>query len=112
MAAKFELKDASGGKFTFNLKAGNGEVILTGQTYTTKEAANNGIESVRKNAPFEDRYERRESKSGQPYFVLKAANQQIIGNSEMYSGKSAMENGIASVQKNGPGAKLDDLTGE
>jgi uncharacterized protein YegP (UPF0339 family) len=36
------------------------------------------------------------------YFVLKASNGQIIGNSEMYASKAGMENGIESVKKNGP----------
>ncbi|MHB1108229.1 MAG: YegP family protein, partial [Lutibacter sp.] len=45
-------------------------------------------------------------KSGQPYFNLKATNGQIIGNSEMYSSESGMENGIASVKKNAPEAEV------
>jgi uncharacterized protein YegP (UPF0339 family) len=50
MAGKFEIKSTSNGQFRFNLKAGNGEIIATSETYTTKDAAKNGIESVRKNA--------------------------------------------------------------
>ena len=33
MPGKFEIKTASNGKFFFNLKAANGEVILTSQQY-------------------------------------------------------------------------------
>ena len=110
MAAKYDLKKSSNGKFMFNLKAGNGQVILTSEMYEAKSGAENGIESVRKNGPEEKRFERRESKKGEPYFVLKAANGQVIGRSEMYSSSSAMENGIASVKKNAKGAKLDDQT--
>ena len=47
---KFVLKETETG-FRFNLKAGNGEVIATSQIYKTKAAAENGIESVKKNAP-------------------------------------------------------------
>ena len=50
MAAKFELKAAQGGKFVFNLKATNGQVILSSEIYESKKAAEKGIESVRKNA--------------------------------------------------------------
>ncbi len=50
MAAKFELKKTSSGQFRFNLKAGNGEIIATSESYTTKSGALNGIESVKKNA--------------------------------------------------------------
>jgi uncharacterized protein YegP (UPF0339 family) len=50
VAGKFELyKDASG-KFRFRLKAGNGQIIATGEAYESKAAALNGIESVKSNA--------------------------------------------------------------
>lgn len=51
MAAKFVLKKGSSGKFHFNLLATNGQVIATSETYESKPAAMNGIESVKKNAP-------------------------------------------------------------
>jgi hypothetical protein len=50
MAAKFVLSKTSNGQFRFNLKAGNGEIIATSESYTTKAAALGGIESVKKNA--------------------------------------------------------------
>lgn len=99
MPAKFQLKPSGEDKFMFNLVAGNGEVILTSESYTSKANAMRGIESVKKNAPNNERYERRTSEDGDPYFVLKAANKEIIGTSEMYSSKDAMEQGINSVQK-------------
>lgn len=49
--AKFELKKAKNGQFHFNLKAGNGQIIATSEMYTSKAAALNGIESIKKNAP-------------------------------------------------------------
>jgi hypothetical protein len=85
-------------------------VILTSERYTTKGSAKNGIDSVKTNAPLDDQYERLTSKSDQPYFTLKAANNEVIGRSEMYSSTGAMENGIASVQKNAPVAPVKDLT--
>jgi uncharacterized protein YegP (UPF0339 family) len=94
----------------FNLKAGNGEVILTSELYSEKSSATAGIESVKANAADDARYERKTSKNGQAYFVHKASNGQTIGKSEMYSSVSAMENGIQSVKKNGPGAGIDDNT--
>ena len=110
MAGKFELKKSSDGQFMFNLKAGNGEIILTSERYKAKASANTGIKSVQTNAPQDHRFERRTSKSNEPYFVLKAANHEIIGTSEMYSSKSAMENGIRSVKDNAPTAVTADLT--
>jgi uncharacterized protein len=63
----------------FNLKAGNGERILTSERYKTKASAETGIASVKANAPDNARYDRRTSASAQPYFVLKAKNGEIIG---------------------------------
>ena len=110
MAASFDLKVTPSGKFMFNLKAGNGQIILTSELYESKSAAENGIESVRKNAGDDNRYERKESKRGEPFFSLKAGNGQSIGKSEMYSGAAGMENGIESVKKNGPTAQVKDNT--
>ncbi len=51
MAAKFELYKDKKGEFRWRLVATNGQVIASGEGYTTKENARNGIESVKKNAP-------------------------------------------------------------
>jgi hypothetical protein len=110
MAGKFELKTAKNGKFHFNLKAGNGQIILSSEMYETKSAATNGIESVKKNATDEKRFERKTSKNDEPYFILKAGNGQEIGRSEMYSSATAMENGIQSVMKNAPDAPTEETT--
>jgi len=110
MAGKFELKKAKNEQFYFNLKASNGQIILKSEMYKAKTGAKNGIESVKKNSASDERYDRRKSKKGDSYFVLLAANNQVIGQSEMYSSASAMENGIKSVKTNGPDAGVDDLT--
>jgi uncharacterized protein YegP (UPF0339 family) len=108
MAGKFVLRKTDKGNFVFNLKASNGQVILSSQPYADKSGAMNGIASARKNAGKDASFERRTASNGQAYFVLKAANTQIIGQSEMYSAKATMERGILSVMKNAPGATLED----
>ncbi len=50
MAGKFEITVDKGGKYRFNLKASNGQVIATSQGYESKSSCLKGIESVRKNA--------------------------------------------------------------
>lgn len=105
---KFEIKTDKSGQFRFNLKAGNGQVILSSEAYTTKSACENGIESVRTNSQDDNRFDRRTAKDGSPFFNLKASNGQVIGASEMYSSTSAMENGIASIKKNAPDAAVED----
>lgn len=109
MAAEYEIKTAKSGQIHFNLKAGNGQIILSSEMYESKSAAENGIESVRKNSPDDGRYERKSSDKGFR-FNLKAGNGQVIGTSETYTSSAAMENGIESVKKNGPDAKIDDQT--
>ena len=110
MPGKFELYKDKAGEFRFRLKAGNGEIILASEGYKQKASAMNGIESVRKNAQHDARFERMEPSSGKPRFNLKASNGQVIGTSESYSSASARDNGIKSVMKNAPDAKLDDQT--
>ncbi len=101
MNGYYEIKQAKDGQFYFNLKAGNHEIILSSELYGTMAACDNGIASVQKNCQNDEMYERREAKNGKDYFVLKARNHQEIGRSEMYESKAAMENGIASVVRNG-----------
>ncbi len=110
MAGKFELKTAKDGQTYFSLKAGNGQTILASEMYKAKESALNGIESVKKNAADDGRYERKTSTNGKAYFVLKAANHQVIGQSEMYETEAARDNGIDSVKKHAPDATTEDLT--
>ena len=110
MKAAFEIKRATDGKFVFNLKAANDQVILTSQLYESKESAENGIASVKQNASLDERYEEKSSTDGLPYFVLRSANNQIIGRSQMYSSREAMHRGMASVKHNAPAAETTDLS--
>ena len=110
MAAKYEVRKTPTGKFRFDLKATNGQIILSSQNYTAKTSAQYGVGSVRRHCADDGCFERRTAKNGEVYFVLKARNGQIIGTSEMYKTKRAMENGIASVRRNGPDAAVVDAT--
>jgi uncharacterized protein YegP (UPF0339 family) len=106
MAAKFEIKAVANGKFMFNLKAGNGEVILTSQMDKSLAGAKRGVASVQRNAADAARFETKTAKNGEVYFVLKAKNAQVIGQSETYPTDAALKKGIASVQKNAVDAKI------
>lgn len=110
MAGKFEITTRKNGEFQFNLKAGNGQVILTSEGYGAKASALNGIESVKKNSPQDGRYERKTSSNGKWFFNLLATNGQVIGASEMYESEAGRENGIESVKKNAPDADTVDKT--
>jgi len=106
----FELyKSEKSGEFYFRLKAANGEIILSSEGYKRKASCRNGIASVKKNASDENNYIIKESKNGKHYFNLKAANSQVIGTSQMYKSASGIKGGIASVQKNAPKAKVEEV---
>ena len=47
----FEIQTNAADKWRFHLKAGNGEIIAVSQSYGSKESAESGIASVKKNAP-------------------------------------------------------------
>jgi len=105
---KFVITKRNNGEFQFNLKAGNGQTILTSEGYSSKAACLNGIESVKTNSQDDSKFDKRESSNGKQYFNLKASNGQIIGSSEMYESIAARDNGIASVKTNAPDATTDD----
>ena len=105
---KFVISKDNANQYRFNLKAGNGDILLRSEGYTTKPSCENGISSVRTNSQIDDRFERKEASSGSAYFNLKASNGQVIGTSEMYSSNSTRETGIALVKNNAPNAVLED----
>jgi uncharacterized protein len=107
---KFVIVKRSNGEFQFNLKAGNGEIILTSEGYTTKANCQTGIESVKRNSQDDTKYDRKTAKNGKFYFTLNATNGQTIGLSEMYDSESGRTNGIDSVKTNAIIAEIDDQT--
>ncbi|QQT26775.1 YegP family protein [Sphingobacterium spiritivorum] len=105
---KFILTTRTNGEYQFNLEATNGQVILTSEGYKTKASCQNGIASVKTNAPLDNRYDRKEAKNGKYYFNLKAGNGEIIGTSQMYANNAGRDNGIESVKTNAPAAEIID----
>ncbi len=119
--SKFVIRKAATG-FKFDLKADNGQVILSSEVYNTRAAALKGIASIRltaESANVEDRtgadckvlahpkFELYQDKAGQFRFRLKARNGKIIGVSEGYTGKAGCLNGIESVKTNAPLAETE-----
>jgi len=117
---KFVIRNVASG-VKFDLKATNGQIILTSEVYTSEAACRNGVQSIIKNAPnanVEDqtvagwenqthpKFELYEDKGGEYRFRLKARNGEIIGVSEGYTTKTSCENGIESVKKNAADAEI------
>jgi uncharacterized protein len=108
--AKFEVKKSpKDDQFYFHLKAGNGEITLSSEGYVAKQGCLNGIAAVKKNAPHDEQYERKDQPANYR-FNLKAGNGEIIGTSQGYTTAAAREAGIASVKKDAPDAPIVDLT--
>ena len=118
--SKFVIRTVNSG-VKFDLKAGNGQSILTSEVYTTEAACRKGIESVAKNAAVakvenqteegyetltNPKFEMYQDKAGEYRFRLKARNGEIIAVSEGYTAKAGCLNGIESVQKNAPEAEI------
>ncbi len=118
---KFVVKTTKSGAYVFNLKAGNGEVIATSESYASEAACLAGVESVRKNAvaaKLEDqtvagfetvtnpKFEVYTDKAGEYRFRLKARNGEIIAVGEGYKAKASCLNGIESIRKNAPEAEV------
>jgi len=103
---KFVVTVRKNGEFQFNLKATNGQIILTSEGYASKTSCLNGIESVKKNSQVKERFDKKVAKNGKPYFNLMATNGQIIGASQMYSSEKTMLAGIDSVMRNAPEAPV------
>lgn len=107
---KFQIfKSLSNYQYYFRLRARNGEIILSSEGYITKQGCVNGIASVKANAPYDNRYGRKDSYNNYT-FNLKASNGEIIGRSENYTTREARENGIEAVKRDAPGAPTEDLT--
>ena len=109
MAGKFEIYKDKAGEYRFRLKAGNGEPILASEGYKAKSGAENGVASVRKNAPDQSRYEVKTSSSGKHYFVLKAGNHEVIGTSQMYESEASCKSGVESVMANAADAAVVEV---
>ncbi len=118
---KFQINETKTG-YRFNLKASNGEIIATSETYTNKNSCLAGIESVKRNALIakienqteegfkpvtNPKFEMYIDKAGEYRFRLKAKNGEIIAVSEGYKAKKSCLNGINSVVKNAPDALVE-----
>ncbi len=106
--AVFELNKTDNGQFNFSLKSDQGKTLLRSEQYENKSSAQNGIESVRNNAPNEARYELKTSQSGQFYYNLKAGNGQIIGTSVMHADEGSRGAAIQMTQADAPKASVQD----
>jgi uncharacterized protein len=94
--ARVEVLESAAG-FRFNVHAQNGEVVLSSESYTTKAAAWNGAFAVQAAAASASNFALKTATDGRFYFTLSADNGQIVGVSQLYTTKTAAQNGMSSV---------------
>jgi uncharacterized protein YegP (UPF0339 family) len=109
--SRYLLRESSDGRYYFVLVAGNGQIIGISQMYTTAASAKAGITATMKvvtataNQPLPatsgTRFESFKGLDGRYYFHLRAANGQIILQSQGYASAASASSGIASVKTNG-----------
>ncbi|MBX7114928.1 MAG: DUF1508 domain-containing protein [Myxococcaceae bacterium] len=96
-APKFEVFKGVDARYYFNLKAANGQVMLQSQAYTSKASANNGVSSVQTNGANVFRYQVLEAADGRVYFVLRAANGEVIARSALFETSTDAGEAIADL---------------
>ena len=94
-----EIGAGQSGQFHFNFHAGNGQIVLSSESYTTEAAAYNGAFAVQQDGQNPAAYTVHESASGSFYFTVRADNGQIIGTSQQYSTKSNAQAGASALVK-------------
>ncbi|MCI1188720.1 YegP family protein [Hymenobacter sp. DH14] len=103
----FQISYTSG-QYWYHLRADNGEIVQSGEGYTTKASCQNGIRSVQANCQpqrFESFFN-----AGQYGFNHVAANGEIIGRSEKYTTAQSRDHGIQVVLREAPTARVEDLS--
>lgn len=97
--ARFQTIRGADQQFYFHLRAGNGEIMLQSEGYTSPAGLENGIASVRENGVLPDGYQVLEAADGQYYFRLRAPNNKIIARGETYASKYNAERAVARLQE-------------
>ncbi|MXR37132.1 YegP family protein [Craterilacuibacter sinensis] len=110
MSGKFEVSKSKNGKYLFNLKAGNGQIILTSQLFDSLHHAIEAAQYLQSEPKLDARIRRKISTVGDPYFSVLGRGDKVLARSEMYSSSSAMERGIDSLLDHAPTAQVIDTT--
>ncbi|MBA3391348.1 MAG: YegP family protein [Deltaproteobacteria bacterium] len=122
LAGKFTMWQSTDGQWRFNLKSGNGAVLLSSEAYTSRTGAINGILSVQENGVDPTQYQVRQTQTGYNVHLL-AGNHESISFSQVYSTKSSATRAVGSSvravtsyldkrEANTTGARVDVLQGD
>lgn len=105
----YKIRRSQNYQYYWTLSSSNGQVLITSETYITKDACKNGIASS-KTAILNSNFDKKIASNGQYYFNQIANNYQVLGTSEMYNTSFARDNGVEAVKNEAPYATVQDLT--
>ena len=105
---KFQIfKSRKDGQYYYCLRAVNGEIVLSGEGYTSKQSCLKGVASVRSNALLYERYIKKSEYFD--YSNLHGGNGEIIGRSESYITAAMRDRGMTAVRACAVFAKIEDV---
>ena len=85
-----------GANFYFTLNRG-GSIVLISESYTSQSGRNNGIDSVTRNLPIPERYQRMVHPNGKFYFNLLAGNNQEIATSIWFDSEEGRDAAVSGL---------------
>lgn len=106
---KYQITATADSQYRWVLKAANGEILITSETYTNFQMCLKGLRSSKESIDLTN-FAKELSTAGTHYFNQTAGNGEVLGTSEMYSSATARDSGIAGVMKTAPTAVIQDLT--
>jgi uncharacterized protein len=104
---KFITLTGSDGRYYFILVASNGQIILSSEGFTTDYERDSSIHAIHAKMILSSSFEKKMSSDGKYYFILRAADGEIIGHSELYGSAAGRDNGIEAVINNARYAEVE-----
>jgi uncharacterized protein len=109
MKGYYQLIEGHNGGFMFSLRAGNHETVLESRVFWSRQAAMDAVQTVRDCAQEPENYVKLEAPDGTHFFELRDAAGKLLGRGAPRKTRSALNAGIASVQRNAPAESFRGL---
>lgn len=93
---KVDLYQSTDSQWRFRVVAGNGRILISSESYVSKQGAENGIASVLENGVDPAQYQLNQTETGKYNLRLRAGNYEVIGFTQAYSTKSSATRAIGS----------------
>lgn len=107
---KFVISVSKNGEFQFEIEVGNGDVIFTSESYTSKFKCIKGLASLKLNSRYYQHFENKTSINGAFGFNLKSSSGNIVFVSPDYTTESIRDNVIEIIKRYAVNAATLDNT--